>query len=67
MNKNRNHYKSNSGQTYVWRVKWYNFNVNDGDWQYRAFTSKKDALMFECKLRNNPNNNMIRIEKYDGR
>ena len=62
----RRNYGRKTGATYVWRVRWYNWNVKNGDWQYRAFKSKQAALIFESKIRSNYNNNCISIEKYYG-
>ena len=55
----RNHgsHSSNAGgQSYVWRVKWYNWNVRNGADQYKSFRSKTQALMFRDKLESNPKN-----------
>ena len=59
----RNHRSNNGqrrygggGQTYLWRVRWWNINVRGGADQYKVFRSKLDAMAFIVKMKNNPNN-----------
>ena len=52
--------RSNAGgQSYVWRLVWYNFNVKNGANQYRSFRSKAQALIFRDKIISNPNNHIF--------
>lgn len=55
---NNNNYNPHRGQSYVWRVRWWNMNVKNGAYQYKSFRSKTQALMFRDKLKSNPNNNV---------
>lgn len=61
-----NNYRSNrGGQTYVWRVTWWNINVRHGAYQHRSFRSKVDAMIFRDKLKSNPHNNVWDVKKID--
>ena len=72
-----NKYKHKSSHTsynrpsasYVWRVKWWNPNVKNGNYQYKCFRNKQDALIFLSRLQNNINNNVYydSLEKWFGR
>jgi hypothetical protein len=64
---NHSSYRANAGgQSYVWRVRWWNMNVRYGADQFKAFRSKAQALIFQAKLKSNPNNYVADLEKIAG-
>lgn len=64
---NHSSYRGNAGgQSYVWRVRWWNMNVRHGADQFKAFRSKAQALIFQAKLKSNPNNYVADLEKVAG-
>ena len=64
---NQSSYRANAGgQSYVWRVRWWNMNVRHGTDQFKAFRSKAQALIFQAKLTSNPNNYVADLEKVAG-
>lgn len=64
---NHSSYRPNvGGQSYVWRVRWWNMNVRHGADQFKAFRSKAQALIFQAKLKSNPNNYVADLEKVAG-
>ena len=64
---NHSSYRVNAGgQSYVWRVRWWNMKVRHGADQFKAFRSKAQALIFQAKLKSNPNNYVADLEKVAG-
>lgn len=49
--------------SYVWQVSWYNYNC---DKKYKAFTNKQQALIFMSKIKSNPRNDCVYVEKWSG-
>ena len=62
---NNNYNSRGNGQSYVWRVRWWNMNVKNGAYQYKSFRSKAQALIFRDKLECNPNNHVWYVEKIE--
>ena len=59
-------YRSHGGgQSYVWRVRWWNPNVNGGFDQYKSFRSKAEALIFKAKKESNWHNRVYGPEKVE--
>ena len=64
---NHNYNSHRQGQSYVWRVTWWNRYIKNGAYQYKSFRSKTQALMFRDKLKSNPNNNVSSyLDKIEG-
>jgi hypothetical protein len=52
------------GQTYVWRLSWYD--CRSSKKKSRAFTSKTQALMLKAKLDADYNTIAVYLEKWEG-
>ena len=60
----RNGARRNVGQSYVWRLSWYDCRVHMD--KSRSFRSKVQALMLKSKLDANYNMICVKLEKWGG-
>ena len=63
-NRNQGHGRRNVGQSYVWRLSWYDCRAHMD--KSRSFRSKVQALMLKSKLDANYNMIGVRLEKWEG-
>ena len=63
-NRNQGHSRRNVGQSYVWRLSWYDSRAHMD--KSRSFRSKVQALMLKSKLGANYNMIGVRLEKWEG-
>ena len=63
-NRNQGYSRRNVGQSYVWRLSWYDCRVHMD--KSRSFRSKVQALMLKSKLDANYNMICVKLEKWEG-